>query len=292
MLTSIQSCGIFGQLLFVDKSQKVANMVNETKDLGPARKVSLAVEIADRLRACILEGTFAQGDRLREGQLAASFEVSRAPIRQALATLEQEGLVVARPRRGTYVARLSHKDVLEVYTLRLVLERLAIEFAILNATDNDIAAISEVVEAMAKGTADGTTEQESMALDIEFHDRVYRAARHERLYDSWSKLKSQTQVLLLSANVANPSFALGTLERHRDVLDALRSRNVPEAIRVMEDHLRWTYVHMMKWYGGSRAEGTNIPLPGAGQHTARPVSDLMSPPLRSHTPSEVAQDAR
>jgi DNA-binding GntR family transcriptional regulator len=119
-----------------------------------------------------------------------------------------------------------------------------------------------------------------MALDVKFHDLIYQAARHKRLYESWCILRTQTQVLLLTANVANPDFAMGTFERHAEVLDAVRSRNIPEAIRVMEDHLRWTYIHAMKWYRASETRDITTALPGIGQRTSRPLSDLLPSPHR------------
>src|SRR6478752_4464093 len=85
----------------------------------------LSVDIATRLRAAIFAGHFGPGERLREEALAKAMGVSRGPIREAFTQLEREGLVVIQRNRGTFVARLKREDAEELYSLRLVLERLA-----------------------------------------------------------------------------------------------------------------------------------------------------------------------
>src|SRR5688500_8639692 len=83
----------------------------------------LGVDIAERLRAAILDGYFGPGERLPEEQLARSMGVSRGPVREALVKLEREGLILIRRNRGAFVAQLSSEDLDEVYTLRAAIER-------------------------------------------------------------------------------------------------------------------------------------------------------------------------
>src|SRR5215468_8309890 len=115
--------------------------------LTPAVKRSLADDVVDRLRDAIFHGSFKPGEPLREEQLAASLDVSRGPVREALVQLEREGLVIVRRHRGATVARLSRLDAEEVYSLRLALERLAVQRAVRSATEADFAALEEVMEA-------------------------------------------------------------------------------------------------------------------------------------------------
>ncbi|HEU5100889.1 MAG TPA: GntR family transcriptional regulator [Roseiflexaceae bacterium] len=216
--------------------------------LSPAVKRSLADDVVDRLRDAIFHGSYKPGEPLREEQLAAMLDVSRGPVREALVQLEREGLVIVRRHRGATVARLSRADLEEVYSLRLALERLAMQRAVHNATDRDFAALEAVLADFDSALARGPSEKEIAELDVRFHDLIYQAARHQRLYDSWANLKSQIYIFLLSRNVANPDFREVTVKSHADLLESLRARDETRAITEIEAHLRGAYDRVVLSY--------------------------------------------
>lgn len=78
--------------------------------------------VCETIRQAIVDGVFSPGERLMEIQLADEMGVSRTPVREAIRKLELEGFVVMIPRRGTYVADISIKDINEVYEIRTSLE--------------------------------------------------------------------------------------------------------------------------------------------------------------------------
>jgi DNA-binding GntR family transcriptional regulator len=216
--------------------------------LTPAVKRSLADDVVDRLRDAIFHGSYKPGEPLREEQLAAMLDVSRGPVREALVQLEREGLVIVRRHRGATVARLSRGDLDEVYSLRLALERLAMQRAVHNASERDFAALEAVLADFDIALARGPSEKEIAELDVRFHDLIYQAARHQRLYDSWANLRSQIYIFLLSRNVANPDFREVTVKSHADLLEALRSRDEARAIAEIEAHLRGAYDRVVLSY--------------------------------------------
>ena len=228
-----------------------ADLPTSMSPLTPAVKRSLADDVTDRLRDAILFGGFKPGEPLREEQLAASLDVSRGPVREALVQLEREGLVIVRRHRGATVARLSRPDADEVYSLRLALERLAVQRAVRSATDADFLALEEVIGAFQAAFEREPTEQEIAGLDVRFHDLIYRAARHQRLYDCWANLRSQIFLFLLSRNIANPDFREVTVQSHQDLLDALRSRDEARAAQEIELHLLGAYQRVMQGLDGS-----------------------------------------
>jgi DNA-binding GntR family transcriptional regulator len=201
----------------------------------------LAADIALRLRIAIVHGYFGPGERLREEALAKSLGVSRGPVREALSQLEREGLVVIQRNRGTFVARLTREDAEEIYSLRRVLERLAVQRVIRRAAPAQFAAMRQIVETMNAYTARGITEQEAAELDVQFHELLYQASDHKRLYDCWVNLRRQIHILLLSRNVANADFRIITGSAHEIILDALEERDETRAIDLIEDHLRGSY---------------------------------------------------
>jgi DNA-binding GntR family transcriptional regulator len=207
------------------------------RGLAPARQNDLYQEVANRLREAILQGRFLPGERLREAELAAMLEVSRGPVREALAQLEHEGLVITQRNRGASVARLSQDDAEEVKSLRLALERLAVQMAIYRCDENDLVEMEREIAHLRSGMSPRTTVQEIAEFEVRFHDRLYRAARHKRLYQAWSALRAQVHIMLLSRNVDEPGIRDVVIHRHAALLDALRARDNALAIARIEDHI-------------------------------------------------------
>jgi DNA-binding GntR family transcriptional regulator len=197
----------------------------------------LSAEIAVRLTAAILSGQLGPGERLREELLAETMGVSRGPIREALVQLERQGLIVIRRNRGAFVARLSREDVDEVYSLRLAIERFAMQRAVQHADEDDLAQMQALVDAMAGYIEGNISEQEAAQHDIDFHDIIYRASRHQRLYKCWANLRPQIHIMLLSRNVANPDFRDQAAIGHQGLVDSLRLRDGELALRLIDEHL-------------------------------------------------------
>jgi DNA-binding GntR family transcriptional regulator len=218
----------------------------------------LGVDIAERLRSAILTGLFGPGERLPEEQLAKTMGVSRGPVREALVKLEREGLIVIRRNRGAFVARLSREDLDEVYTLRVAIERLAVQRFIANAAPADLDRLQNVVDRLAALIGEGITEQDAAELDLEFHDIIYRAGKHRRLYDTWATLKPQIHVLLLNRNVAHEDFRDMVVSSHQEILDAIRSGDEERAIELTMDHLLGSYSRVRESHP-ARSEDGQIP---------------------------------
>ncbi len=217
------------------------NPVKETMgDFAPANRRSLADDVTDRLRTAIVRGAFDPGQHLSEATLAEKFGVSRGPIREAFVELEREGLVKIERHRGARVTRLSQTDVDEIYELRTAIERLAMERAVRYATDEDFAAMDDVIEllrlAVKAGDVHGTVE-----LDVRFHDLVYRAARHTRLYASWANLRPQIETFLHSRALDTRDYLKKAVREHAELRDVIRSRSKRNAIAMINEHLRSAY---------------------------------------------------
>ncbi len=84
--------------------------------------VGLKQQIQARLKQAILDGVLAPGQQLVEGEIARQFGVSRSPVREAIQDLERQGYLVKKPRRGTFVTELTPQSVVEIYSLRILLE--------------------------------------------------------------------------------------------------------------------------------------------------------------------------
>lgn len=219
-----------------------------SKLLVPQHKRSLADGIVQRLREAIFRGELAPNERLREEVLAEKLGVSRGPIREALAELEREGLVIKLPNGRAIVARLSREDLDEVYSLRLALEQLAVRQAAQHGDPDVLQEAQEVVNEIAAAVARGITEQEAAKLDVQFHDLIYKASKHRRLYSAWSTLRPQVHILLLNRYVALDDFKEYISIEHQFILNAIRNRDEARAVILITEHLTGAYTRVLKSY--------------------------------------------
>jgi len=220
---------------------------SEDADVFPTLKMSLADRVADYLREAIFMGKIAPGEQLREVPLSKMLGVSRGPIREALNKLEREGLVTI-PRNGrTIVARLTREDFDEVYSLRVGLERVAMQYAIHHATPSELDEMQRLVDIMIERVNAGISEKEAADLDLQFHDVLYQASHHKRLQSVWSDLRPQIYIFLLSRNVADSDFRI-QLDRHQEIVNVIREKNVEQAMAVIETHLQVAYTRILKTY--------------------------------------------
>jgi DNA-binding GntR family transcriptional regulator len=218
--------------------------------LTPARRTSLGEDVADRLRQAILLGELAPGRHLREEELADLLEVSRGPVRDAFVLLEREGLFRSSRRRGVTVVELTRDDLYEIYTLRSALEPLATTLAITRGTAADFAEIEASLAEMVSAIS-GTqkvTERDAADLDVSFHDAIYRAAHHERLYAAWSRIRLPTYRFMLSRNVANPDWRQGTVSGHTEILAAITAGDEAAVVASIKEHISFAYDRILQSY--------------------------------------------
>src|ERR1051325_505471 len=104
--------------------------------------------IADALRDEIIRGRLEAGERVLEIDLARRFGVSRQPVREAIRTLEREGLLTSLPNRGTFVTRVSLEDAIAIQDIRAQLEGLAARLAVAHLTSADFKRLRDLIKAM------------------------------------------------------------------------------------------------------------------------------------------------
>jgi DNA-binding GntR family transcriptional regulator len=208
--------------------------------LEPASLVELSVR---RLRREILSGVLPPGERLIEEQLTQRFGISRAPLREALRELAQQGLVEHLPRRGVRVADLSAVDVDELFGLRDVLERYAMRLALPLPDTRQLAGLTGAWNAMAAAAQDGDAFGENEA-HRQFHVEVVALAgqRHLRMAFEPVILKLQ---LYMAANLqreAEHRAPSEGVERHRRLLEAIASGDLGTVLDALANHGARTYI--------------------------------------------------
>lgn len=206
-----------------------------------APRVSLGDVVAERLRDAILNGELQPGQHVREEEISELLEVSRGPVRDAFIVLQREGLVRLLRHRGARVVDLSLTDLGEVYSLRASIEDLAVRLAIRRGDEDDLAALDDSLAEMRTGLRRRLSEQEAARLDVEFHDAIFAAAHHERLYTTWSAIRMQVFLLLLRRNIANADWRGSTMQGHADILDLIRAGKEAAAAKAVRHHVSTGY---------------------------------------------------
>lgn len=186
------------------------------------------------LRRMIASGEMRPGQQLVQDALASRLGVSRVPLREALKTLESEGLVTYRPHRGYEVAELSLADLLEVYRIRELLEEEAVRRALPLMTGEDVARLEEAEHDIRRAAA--VADVFGMAkANRRFHFSLIGACGLPRLVRIIGVLWDTTEVYR-SVYFTDRVNRDRVNDEHRALVDAVRAGEPDEALAVLEAH--------------------------------------------------------
>jgi DNA-binding GntR family transcriptional regulator len=136
---------------------------------------------------------------------------------------------------------LSAADLGEVYSLRSAIEDLAVRLAIRRHEDADLDALDGSLADLRSGLRRRLNAQEAARLDVEFHDAIFRAAHHQRLYASWSAIRGQVYLFLRRRNIANSDWRVATVKGHAEILELIRAGSEDAAARAVRGHISSAY---------------------------------------------------
>jgi DNA-binding GntR family transcriptional regulator len=160
----------------------------------------LSAVIRAWLHSSIISGAFAPGHVLRQEELAARFNTSRVPLRDALQHLQAEGLVMLRPRRGYAVTSLQTTELVELMQLRMLIEGHAGYTATLVRTERDVKALEACLRDMDKLPVKVSTEAQRLrwsVLNRRFHDTLFAAGGRAHLQKIASNISSKVEPYIL-----------------------------------------------------------------------------------------------
>ena len=216
-------------------------MAKGVEGIRPPQRRGLTAQVADSIRQAIFSGSFELGDHLNEADIADRLQVSRGPVREALMQLKQEGIVTIEWHRGAHIMQLSANDARELSSLRTTLEVFAIREAASAATPSDLDLLGGVLTSMAKAM-EVESDFDMIQLDVQFHDKLYRAAHHERLWNAWNSIRSQvTLSLLVKRHTSNEYYRDKVIAEHQELFDAVRSHDADACEKAIREHLSATY---------------------------------------------------
>jgi DNA-binding GntR family transcriptional regulator len=225
--------------------------------LNPVRTgMTLTERVYTTIKEAILNLKFQPGSPLVEDELARQLGTSKTPVRDALFTLERDGLVTKIPYKGTYVSEISLKDATEIFELRAVLEGLAARLATGGFGPADFAEAERLLDAADEARARGDREAASQ-LGAQFHWLILQQAENLRLKPILAKLEEQLRRLRRLSDLRQGRLEKSSRE-HRRILDCLRAGDAAAAEQAMRNHLQSVVVDFAELLG---SDSLPIPLP-------------------------------
>lgn len=210
----------------------------------PELPATLVEVVADRLRESILSGALSPGEKIREERLCADLGISRAPLREALRQLAQQGLVEHLPRRGSRVTEWSASDILQLFGLRAVLERHAIDTAL--PLEDPKTALRPVRAALTDmRTARGELQRDD--AHRRFHAAVVALAGNRQLDITLEPilLKLQVPMAMNMREEARRRHVGNGIARHRAIVSALETNDAAAVIDALAHHGQLDYLEAL-----------------------------------------------
>lgn len=195
---------------------------------------SISTQVYTTLKKQILEGTLQPGTRLLVLEIAGKFQVSQAPVREALERLKQEGLIVGKPNKGSVVSNITTKEIRDIFVLREIIEGFAIRESMPLLGEDDFRQLESICDEMEKAAKDKDL-LALLELDMQFHGFLYVRCNNQAVLDLWHQMK--TKVMRFMA-ISNRHYNIERLkDGHLRLIDALRSGNVAEAEAKFIQHM-------------------------------------------------------
>ena len=198
-------------------------------------RTTTANDVTTVLRRRILEGRYTEDQFIRQDVIAQELGVSRIPVREALARLEAEGLVIRVKYRGALVPKLSLSEIHEIYEMRSMIEPYLLRHAIKNITKEQLKQLRQVVE-RARKTSRMT---EWAGMNVDFHRSLFEAAGRPLALSVLDNLLVRADRYLKMQNFNSSTTKEESDAQHMRILDLVEKRDVEGAIEALNEHINW-----------------------------------------------------
>ncbi|QXU54194.1 GntR family transcriptional regulator [Rhodococcus sp. LW-XY12] len=217
-------------------------VLGDLEDLRPVTRPSTAELIAEQIRSAIVRGALGPGEQLGEAELAAHFQVSRGPLREAMQRLLSEGLLYSIRNRGIFVTELTFDDVVDIYRSRWIIEGGALDLVLDGRREQTWKALEPAIEEMrtaaeredATGVSDG---------DRRFHEILVASADSPRLVRAARTLLVETRMCLGALQTTYPDLHV-QVDEHVVLREAIRTADREEVRRLLDEHLHDTVTRL------------------------------------------------
>lgn len=206
------------------------------------RPSSLKQTVLERLRESIITGELELGQPLSERVLAERLNVSKTPVREAIAQLRVEGLVLVYPQRGAFVFTPTTADVVEMCELRQALEAAALKMAIKRHPGQTVAELAAIVARMESARRDNDR-LAYLREDSNFHKALFASCGNQLMMQTYDMQTGKISALRTHL-ARRPGHTESSFEEHKGILQAVRDRDPERALAILDTHIgrtRLTY---------------------------------------------------
>lgn len=209
---------------------------------------NISDEVYGLLRKRIIGHEYPPGFRFDLNALESQLGISRTPLKDALQRLEVDGLVVIRPRRGTFVATIDVDAVAETFAMRRLLELYAAEVVVREATDKEIGSLKALADEMndlLENNEYQSVVEKYIQIDHEFHKLLVELARNKLLIQIYQKIDAHVQIARVRQKF-NRSDSMHTESEHKAILEALEQRDAKKLVSALGSHIDQSKIRMLK----------------------------------------------
>jgi DNA-binding GntR family transcriptional regulator len=203
---------------------------------APIPRQSLAAAVVERLREKILSGELREGEQLRQDAIAAEFQISRIPVREALSHLAAEGLIKIVANRGAIVSSLSPEEIAELFETRAVLECYMLRQAIPRLKEEDFKRAEDILRQFEQSLEKDSETKAWGQWNWLFHSTLYAPATRPTMLAFLKTLNHNCDRYTRLHLVFTRNLHLAG-EAHRKLLEACRTRDPQVAEKALWEHI-------------------------------------------------------
>jgi len=192
--------------------------------------------VFESLKDAIMNGKLEQGKMITEQQISREFGISRTPVREALYKLTATGLIRIIPHKGFLISKWSIKEIRDVFEIRIVLERLAVELFIRNYYQENLEELENITRKMEKAVQENNF-MEAAKMNNKYHDLIIEKSDNHEISNVMEPLKNKINIFRL-ISISTPSRLKTSLAEHRNILASISKKDIEDAKKLIEIHIR------------------------------------------------------
>ena len=192
-------------------------------------------QVVEHITEAIYAGKFSPGSKLKETEISKWLEISRTPIREAFRVLASKGLVEISSNKGVRIPVVTIEDLDEICEFRILLEEFCIRKFLENMNETFIHEMEDIVRDMEKAMEERDY-RSYFEHSIGFHAYYLKKCQNSRVYDAFSVMRNTIQCAQLLLKDKPRSYG-ESIKEHRELLEALRQRDLDKCKTLIRKHL-------------------------------------------------------